>query len=39
MTESSIVDRQSLDHLLTSEFRPISEQLEVLVLTNTEAVL
>ena len=39
MTEGSVVDREGLDHLLTCEYSPVSEELEVLVLTNTEAIL
>ena len=39
MTEGSVVDWEGLDHLLTCEYSPISEELEVLELTNTEAVL
>ena len=39
MTEGSIVDWEGLDHFLTCEYCPVCEELEVLELTNTEAVL
>ena len=39
MTEGSVVDWEGLDHFLTCEYSPVSEELEVLELTNTESVL
>ena len=39
VTEGGVIDWEGLDHLLTCSDSPVSEEFEVLVLTNTKAVL